>query len=200
MTVDDREGSRYITIANTKGGVGKTTTAILLAEALARRASVEVRDCDPQGSATEWVARARDGGEEVPFLFTVANQRSLSAPSEARWVIVDTPPGQAGIVEAAIARADFVIIPTEPTAIAIDRMWTTLDVTNGTPRAVLITRAFAHTKNLESVTALLDGQELPRFETIIWKREAIARAFGHLGEADLYGYEAVATEVEEALS
>src|SRR5438270_7971272 len=49
-------GCRVIAVANQKGGVGKTTTAVALASLLARDAPGLAVDCDPQGNMTHALA------------------------------------------------------------------------------------------------------------------------------------------------
>jgi chromosome partitioning protein len=76
--------SRVLAIANQKGGVGKTTTAINLAAALAANdLRILVIDSDPQGNSTTGLGIAKD--PERPSLYNV-----ILGHAEAKDAIVPT--------------------------------------------------------------------------------------------------------------
>ena len=57
-----------ITFSNPKGGTGKTTANMILAEQIANRGGrVTILDCDPNTNIVDWAANREDEGKPVPF-------------------------------------------------------------------------------------------------------------------------------------
>jgi chromosome partitioning protein len=168
-------------LVHTKGGVGKTTTAMFLAAAAMQRGiPVRVVDADPQGSASSWADRAAHRGTPLPFdvsSATAADVRVLSSEPD-ELVLVDTPPGTASAIDAAIDAADLVIIPTGPRAADIDRVWPTLDITQHRPTTILLT--LMDMRKLEAVEMPrgLAEANAPMLRSTVRDLTIIERAFG----------------------
>jgi chromosome partitioning protein len=64
---DGSAGTRVIAVANQKGGVGKTTTAVALSSILSREAPVLALDCDPQGNMTQAFGFDPDGQDRTLY-------------------------------------------------------------------------------------------------------------------------------------
>lgn len=191
-------------VANTKGGVGKTTTCMFLANAaIAAGKNATVLDADPQGSATAWadIVKAAEGAPswetQSVNLHQLRQFAKASQPSEAD-VYIDCPPGNPEIINAAVKAADVVIVPTQPTTIDMDRVWTTVENLGDTPCVVLLTAARLGTRLLDEAREALRDAGLPVFTTVIPLREDIRAAFGTV-PAKLHGYDDVLNELEEAL-
>ena len=163
-----------LTIAHTKGGVGKSTTTIFLAFAAhARGIPVRVVDLDRQGTTTAW-AEAAAGADPLPFPVST----SLPEDDSGVLTIVDTPPGEAKAIQAAIDAADLVVIPSRATPADLARVYPTVAATSHRPAVVVLTSVRLGTRLLEQARELLEADGVITAATAIPQREAIAAAFG----------------------
>lgn len=186
-----------IAVVNTKGGVGKTTTAVYLAAVASEEGlSVELLDADPQGSATSWAEIAAEGDMQLPFPVTPANKITLGRPSSFDLTVIDTPPGAADIIQAAIDAADVVVVPTAPSGLDLQRVWPTLEAAAHKPAGVLLTSVELGTKLLHLTKEALEAEGVFVFENVIGKRQAIRQAFGVV-PSSFYGYRDLLKEINE---
>src|SRR5690606_1296828 len=99
---------KIITVANQKGGVGKTTLALNLAYCFADNLKVCITDTDPQGSASDLSDLLN--GIDVVKLDDVLNAEIVEGYD---LMIIDTPPYLTARLPELFAVADYVLIPTK---------------------------------------------------------------------------------------
>jgi len=107
---------KILVVANGKGGVGKTTTAMALSGIFAEKYKVLAVDADVQGSLSWWAERGKqsinfDLAQEIdPQL--LGNLRKIAGYD---LLVVDTPPALGSkALTAVVSSADYLVLPTPP--------------------------------------------------------------------------------------
>lgn len=99
--------ARVIAIANQKGGVGKTTTAINLSAALAANDQKTLLiDCDPQGNATTGLGHAKLPEELKVYDAVVGTEDLASVITSTDFYGLDLAPADRNLVAANIELID----------------------------------------------------------------------------------------------
>ena len=105
-----------ITVANPKGGAGKSTTTLILATTLAAQgASVVILDCDPNRPIQGWRAGASRNPVVVDGTISESNitQKLDDYRKSVQFVFVDLEGTASRLMSRALARAQLVIIPIQ---------------------------------------------------------------------------------------
>jgi chromosome partitioning protein len=200
-----------VAVANLKGGTSKTTSAMFLAAAFARRGRTLLVDCDPQGSALSWAESAEEDGRRLPFsvmgLPTRDVHRKLKGfEADFEHVVLDTPPGEVPIARAALLAADVAVVAVQPTAMDLDRLVPTLELIaeveplNDLTFHVLLARVRRISREGRDAREAMRQMELPVMRTEVPQLGFYSDAFGEAFGDDLGEYENVARELlgEEA--
>jgi chromosome partitioning protein len=175
-----------IAVLNQKGGVGKTTICTNLAAAfsLAGERTLYI-DADQQGSALDWNAV-----RQLPPLFTVVGiprntiHRDIASLAEPyRWVLIDGPPRVYDVAKSAIAAADMVLIPVQPSPYDVWAAKEIVDLINevsilkpNLKSVFTINRKVVNTAIGRDVSEALAAYKIPVLKTAICQRVAFAES------------------------
>lgn len=182
-----------IVFVSPKGGVGKTTAALLLATEIARSAKVTAIDADPNHPIEAWGR----GGGAPNNLSIVADadedniiEKIEEAAAQTPFVVVDLEGTAAKIVLLAVSQADLVIIPTQGSQLDAEQASRAIKVVKqqekmtgrSTPFGVLLTRTspIIRTRTMGHIQGGLADAGIPMFKTQLNEREAFRAMFSFM--------------------
>ncbi len=166
--------AKIITIAQQKGGAGKTTMAAHLAVAWAEsgKRKVAVVDIDPQGSLTQWHAMREKKfgeGETGLHLSAVSGWRVRNEIDRLKYdydlIVIDSPPHTDTEARTAIRAADLVVIPLQPSPMDVWATTATIQLCKQerVPVKMVLNRVHPQAKLTEAVSGEMIGLTANRF-------------------------------------
>lgn len=174
-----------ITVAQQKGGTGKTTLAANIAAALAPSQRVALLDIDPQKSLGRWhalrVARTRQAAA-----LTFSDTSGWRLPAELErlkrshdMVLIDSPPHLDTDARVAVRAADIVLVPIQP---SLPDIWAAegtlkLAADERRPAHLMFNRTPPTSKLRDAIAADLAARGLPLLRSALGNRAGFAHAF-----------------------
>lgn len=184
-----------IVFASSKGGAGKSTSAVLLATELAERgARVTIIDADPNKPLSKWSMRP-NRPQTLTVLADVSEDTIIDTIEEtaraSTFVIVDLEGTASAMVGYAISRADLVIIPSQGSQLDAAEAVKAIGLVRRQekafrrpiPFAILLTRTSAAIKprTLQSIESEFVDSGIRVFGTQIHERDAFRAVFAFGG-------------------
>lgn len=180
-----------LAVVNTKGGVGKTTTAVHLATLLSNQAATLLIDADPQASAATWAAWRREA-ERTPSPTTVvlAGKAVLTEGKNLAGgfahTVIDAGGRDSSGLRAALLLADLAIVPVGASNLDAAAMTDLLEVVElakdlnpSLQVRVLLTRLDPRTKkDAAGMLEYLAENNLAVLNAQVAERVAFRRAIG----------------------
>lgn len=177
-----------IVVANSKGGVGKSTIAVHLAAWLHERGHrVILADCDTQHSSSEWLAEAMPGVRSL--CLGSPNDILDQLPrldEETDFVVADGPGSNSETSRALLLRADLAIIPCKASMLEVRALAEATavlrqaqDIRGGHPPAVIVLSMVGKKYRLtRDMKAAAEALKLPISQTALTLKQIYADAPG----------------------
>jgi len=178
---------RVITIAQQKGGSGKTTIAANLAVAFARSGnSVALLDTDPQGSLGRWFMTRHGAGLADGIEFSTASAWGVTYECDKLRrshdvILIDTPPKIDSDLRPALRESDLIIVPVAASQVDVWATEGVLELAQREKRPVMVVlnRVKSGTKVLAEVEAAVKEFDTMLATTLLGQRVVYADTLGH---------------------
>ena len=180
--------SKVITIAQQKGGTGKTTLSVHLALAFIKYHNLKVAiiDTDPQGSLGKWfMIRAEKKVSNDGLTFKTASlwgaqYETKTLKTTHDIVIIDTPPKIESDARPSIEAADLVLIPMAASHVDFWATGAIVDIAKQANKKILIqiNRSNQRSKLIDKTNNFIKSLDLLSTKTIIGNRQIYASSMG----------------------
>ena len=180
--------SKVITIAQQKGGTGKTTLAVHLALAFTNyhNFKVAIIDTDPQGSLGKWFMIREEkklSNDNLTFKTASlwgAQYESKTLKKDHDIVIIDTPPKIESDARPSIEAADLVLIPMAASHVDFWATGAIVDIAKKANKKILvqINRSNQRSKLISKTNDFIKSLNLSATKTIIGNRQIFASSMG----------------------
>ena len=162
-----------ITIANRKGGVGKTTLATNLAVALSKKGSLVLVDADDQQSALKWSKRRTENPIYTEYHTGDLKKILLDLQKKYDYIILDVAGRDSEEFRSALQVSDKLIVPTQPSQADVEvlpfvlKLFNTYHKVNENLQPYLVVnKAPSNTRSTEVADSIELLGTLPKFKLL----------------------------------
>ena len=183
--------ARIITVAQQKGGAGKTTVAVQLATLWRSQGQrVAVVDIDPQASLTGWMRlREHQAQSAAELHLSMVGGWRLGVEldrlqSDHDVIVIDSPPHSETDAREAIRSADMILVPCQPSPLDLWASQSTIEIARRADRraALVLNRVPARGRVIDDAASTIAREGFTALSARLGNRQAfvnsLARGLG----------------------